>query len=128
MTFKQVARALFLVTGKFYCIASAHESAATARKCYYIHFEIAQIQDFSGRFKYFIDAVLSWFLNKKQNRKRFYIKISNRTVHDLKLSCTRALFLVTGKFYSVAQALTRAPRQPASLKCNFLIGWENDVI
>ena len=43
--FKQVVRALFLVTKKFYCIASAHESAATARKCYYIHFEIAQIQD-----------------------------------------------------------------------------------
>ena len=52
----------------------------------------------------------------------------NRTVHDLKLNCTRALFLVTGKFYSVAQALTKAPRQPASLKCNFLIGWKNDVI
>ena len=45
-----------------------------------------------------------------------------------KLSCTRALFLVTGKFYSVAQALTKAPRQPASLKCNFFIGWKNDVI
>ena len=44
-TFNQVARALFLVTRKFYCIASAHESATTARKCYYIHFEIAQIQD-----------------------------------------------------------------------------------
>ena len=29
---------------------------------------------------------------------------------------------------SVAQALTKAPRQPASLKCNFLIGWKNDVI
>ena len=76
-----------------------------------------------GRFKYFIDAVLSWFLNKKQNRKRFYIKIRNR-----ELSCTRALFLITGMFYSVAQALTKAPRQPASLKCNFLIGWKNDVI
>ena len=44
-TFNQVARVLFLVTRKFYCIASAHESAATARKCYYIYFEIAQIQD-----------------------------------------------------------------------------------
>ena len=32
----------------FYCIASAHESAATARKCYYIHFEIAQIQDLAN--------------------------------------------------------------------------------
>ena len=44
-TFNQVARALFLFTRKFYCIASAHESATTAHKCYYIHFEIAQIQD-----------------------------------------------------------------------------------
>ena len=44
-TFNQVARALFLVTRKFYCIANAHESATIARKCYYIHFEIAQIQD-----------------------------------------------------------------------------------
>ena len=44
-TITQVARALFLVTRKFYCIASAHESAATVRKCYYIHFEIARIQD-----------------------------------------------------------------------------------
>ena len=42
-TITQVARALFLVTRKFYCIASAHDSTATARKCYYIHFEIAQI-------------------------------------------------------------------------------------
>ena len=68
------------------------------------------------------------YLNKKQNRKRFYIKIRNRAVHNLKLSCTRALFLATGKFYSVAQALTKAPQQPTSLKCNFLIGWKNDVI
>ena len=94
-TINQVARALFLVTRKFYCITS---------------------------------AVLSWFLNKKQNRKCFYIQIRNRAVHDLKLSCTCVLFLVTGEFYSVAQALTRAPRQPTSLKCNFLIGWKNDVI
>ena len=43
-TFNQVARTLFLVTRKFYCIANAHESATAARKCYYIHFEIAQIQ------------------------------------------------------------------------------------
>ena len=42
-TITQVERALFLVTRKFYCIASAHDSTATARKCYYIHFEIAQI-------------------------------------------------------------------------------------
>ena len=73
------------------------------------------------------DAVLSWFLNKKQNRKHFDIKIRDRTVHDLNLSCKCMLFLVTGKFYSVAQALTKAPRQPTSLKCNFLIGWKNDV-
>ena len=39
------ARHFSVVTRKFYCIASAHESAATARKCYYIYFEIAQIQD-----------------------------------------------------------------------------------
>ena len=47
-TINQVARALFSVTRKFYCIASAHESSATARKCYYIHFEIARIQDLVG--------------------------------------------------------------------------------
>ena len=40
----------------------------------------------------------------------------------------RELFLVTGKFYSVAQALTKVLRLPASLKCNLLIGWKNDVI
>ena len=108
-------RALFLVTGKFYCIVLLHPFWNRPNTGL-------------GRFKYFIDAVLSWFLNKKQNRKRFYIKIRNRAAHDLKLSCTRALFLITGKFYSVAQALTKAPRQPASLKCNFLIGWKNDVI
>ena len=56
------------------------------------------------------------------------VKKENRAAHDLKLSCTRALFLVTAKFYSVAQALTKAPRQSASLKRNFLIGWTNDVI
>ena len=118
-TFNQVVRALFLVTRKFYCIASAHENAATARKCYYIHFEIAQIQDL-------VDSNIS--LMQEQKRKRLYIKIRNRAVHDLKLSCTRALFLVTGKFYSIAQALAKAPQHPASLKCNFLIGWKNDVI
>ena len=83
-TFNQVARALFLVTRKFYCIASAHESATTARKCNYIHFELNRPNTGLGRFKYFIDAVLSWFLNKKQNRKRFFIKIRNRAVYDLK--------------------------------------------
>ena len=69
-TFNQGARALFLVTRKFYCIVSAHESAATARKCYYIHFEIAQIQDLVDSN---ILLMQHWagFLKKKQNRKRF---------------------------------------------------------
>ena len=94
----RAARALFLATRKFYCIASADDSAATARKCYYIHHVWNRPNTGLGRFKYFIDAILSWFWNKKQNQKRFYIKIRNRAVHDLKLSCTLALFLVTGKF------------------------------
>ena len=105
------ARALFLVTRKFYCIVSAHESAATARKCYYIHFEIAQIQDLVDSNIYFIDAVLSWFLNKKQNWKRFYIKIRNRAAHDLKLYA-RAIF----DYWKVLQCSASAHESAATAR------------
>ena len=66
-----------------------------------------------------------------QAKRYIYNVYSHRLTKNVALkrsTLKRALFLVTGKFYGVAQALTKAPRQPASLKCNFLIGWKNDVI
>ena len=70
--------ALFWVTSKFYCIASAHESATTARQCYYIHFEIAPIQDLVDSNTLLTQYRAGWLMNK-QNRNAF---ISTYTVEE----------------------------------------------
>ena len=50
-----------------------------------------------GQLKYFIGAVLSWFVNKKQNRKRFYVSFCMQNRNTLTSCVINSVKRIKGK-------------------------------